>query len=109
MAFALDGGQVPVVRFLAWFYAAVAAAVVVWTLLVDFLMRNSSTEHIAEKLFTLSDLHAFVVSELTLVGRFGGDSVLVYDQLRTLIVRQLAVRPEEVIPSARFVQDLNAD
>ena len=63
----------------------------------------------AETLVTVGALHAFVVSELTRIGRFDGDSSRVYESLRRLIVRQLGVRPEEVVPTARFVQDLHAD
>ena len=37
---------------------------------------------VAEKLFTVGDLHAFVVDELTRVCRFGGDCALVYEQLQ---------------------------
>jgi acyl carrier protein len=63
----------------------------------------------AQRLFTVGDLHAFVVAELTRIGRFNGDPARVYDQLRAIIVRQLGVRPDEVVPTARFIQDLRAD
>jgi len=66
-------------------------------------------DEVAQTLFTVGDLHAFVVAELTRIGRFGGDPTRVYDQLKAIIVRQLGVRPDEVIPTARFVQDLRAD
>jgi acyl carrier protein len=66
-------------------------------------------DEVAQKLFTVGDLHGFVVSELTRIGRFGGDSARVYEQLKEIIVRQLGVRPEEVVPGARFVRDLRAD
>lgn len=42
-------------------------------------------------------------------GRFGGDSSRVYEQVKEIVVRQLGVRPEEVVPTARFVQDLRAE
>ena len=66
-------------------------------------------DEVAETLFTVGTLHAFVISELKRTDRFGGDDALVFEQLRTLIVRQLGVKPEEVTPTARFVQDLHAD
>jgi acyl carrier protein len=64
---------------------------------------------VAETLVTVGKLHEFVVSELTRTGRFGGDSSRVYEQVKEIVVRQLGVRPEEVVPTARFVQDLRAD
>lgn len=36
-------------------------------------------------------------------------SVSVFDQIRDIIVEQLDVKPEEVTPDARFVDDLGAD
>jgi acyl carrier protein len=62
----------------------------------------------AEKMLTVGDMHAFLVSEISRLGR-KGDSELIFDQMRAIIVRQLGVRPDEVIPSARFVKDLHAD
>ncbi len=66
-------------------------------------------DEVAQTLVTVGDLQAFVVSELTRIGRFDGDSSRVYEQLKEIIVRQLGVRPDEVVPTARFVQDLRAD
>jgi acyl carrier protein len=64
---------------------------------------------VAETLVTVRKLHEFVVLELTRTGRFGGDSSRVYEQVKEIVVRQLGVRPEEVVPTARFVEDLRAD
>jgi acyl carrier protein len=38
-----------------------------------------------------------------------GDSVPVFERMRAIIVRQLGVNPDEVVPSARFVKDLRVD
>ena len=66
-------------------------------------------DNIAQTLVTVGALHAFVVAELTRLGRFDGDGDRVFLGLKRLIVHQLGVRPEEVVPTARFVQDLRAD
>jgi acyl carrier protein len=62
----------------------------------------------AEKMLTLGDMHAFLVFELKRLGR-PPDPAQVFERMRAIIVRQLGVRPDEVIPSARFVKDLHAD
>ena len=42
--------------------------------------------------------------------RKGGDQVAsVFERLRTLIVEQLGVEEQQVLPTASFVDDLNAD
>ena len=64
---------------------------------------------IAEKLLTVGELHEFVIAELIRCGRAKVDRNEVYDILRNLICSQFGVRPEEVIPTARFVEDLRAD
>jgi acyl carrier protein len=63
----------------------------------------------AAKLATVGALHGYVVAELRRQGRFGGNTEEVYGQLRHIICRQLGVRPELVLPAARFVEDLGAD
>jgi len=63
----------------------------------------------AAKLETVGLLHGYIVEELSRLGRFNGDRDGVYAQLRDLICDQLGVEPEEVMPSARFVDDLGAD
>ena len=65
-------------------------------------------DHIAEKLFTVRSLHNFVVSELQRVGK-PRDADLVFAELRELICDQLGIKPERVVPEARFVQDLRID
>jgi acyl carrier protein len=62
----------------------------------------------AAGLATVGDLHGYVVQALRRQGRIdSSDSV--YEQLRDIICYQLGVKPEDVIPSARFVDDLGAD
>jgi len=61
----------------------------------------------AGRILTVGELHTFVISELGRVGRplESGDA---YEQLRALISYHLGVRPEVVVPEARFVKDLGA-
>ena len=66
-------------------------------------------DSVATKMFTVGDMHAFVASELNRLGRPHSDPALVFEQLKIIIVRQLGVKPSEVIPGARFVKDLRAD
>jgi len=62
----------------------------------------------AARLVTVGDLHAYVVEALRRQGRIeSNDSI--YAQLRDIICDQLGVKPVEIIPSARFVDDLGAD
>ena len=63
----------------------------------------------AETLTTVGKLHVFVVEELIRLKRQNVDPDTVYDQIRNIICIQLGVKPEAVTPSARFVQDLDAD
>jgi acyl carrier protein len=65
-------------------------------------------DQIAETLFTVGSLHEFVLLELRRLGR-GRDEEVVFAELRELICDQLGVRPERVVPEARFVQDLKMD
>jgi acyl carrier protein len=63
----------------------------------------------AEKLVTVGALHEFVVAELIRLDRPNINRDIAYDLLRNVICMQLGLNPEQVIPSARFVQDLHAD
>lgn len=62
----------------------------------------------ASGLVTVELLHEHVV---LLLGSKGGkvNSDKVFDQVRALIVEQLGVSPDDVVKSARFVQDLKID
>jgi acyl carrier protein len=64
---------------------------------------------VAANIFTVGALNEFIVAELNRLQRPDVNKDIVYDLLRNIIVIQLAVKPEEVIPSARFIQDLHAD
>lgn len=61
------------------------------------------------RLMTVGELHAFVVEELIRLRDPDVNPQIVYNTLRNIICFRLGVPPEEVIPSARFVQDLHAD
>jgi acyl carrier protein len=63
----------------------------------------------ATNMLTVGEMHTFVVSELNRLGKPHVDPVVIFEHLQRIIVRQLGVRPSEVIPSARFVKDLRAD
>ena len=63
----------------------------------------------AQKMLTVGDLHAFLLVELRRLGRANTDPIVVYDELRTIVVKQLGVKPSAVVPEARFVKDLGAD
>jgi acyl carrier protein len=66
-------------------------------------------DEIATKIFTVGDMHAFLVSELNRHGASTVDEDVVYASLREIICYHAGVDPEEVVPSARFVQDLRLD
>lgn len=63
----------------------------------------------AERLFTVGDLHGFVVAELRRAGRADPDDAAVFARLRGIICRQVGVEPEAVVPTARFAKDLGID
>ena len=64
---------------------------------------------VAEKLYTVGDLHSFVVSEMRRLGRPAVDPERLYSELRGLICKHLGVKPDAVVPEARFVKDLGAN
>jgi acyl carrier protein len=63
----------------------------------------------ASTLVTVGMLHSWVVNELGRLNRPNVDSTIVFNELRDLICRQLGVKPDRVVPEARFVQDLHID
>lgn len=65
-------------------------------------------DDIAETLGTVGRLHSFVISELERVGN-PRDAAVVFAELRELICDRLGIKPERVVPEARFVQDLHID
>lgn len=62
----------------------------------------------ASRLAVLGDMHAYLVQALRLQGD-APDQNEVWEKLRTIVVEQLGVEPEQVIPSAHLVFDLKAD
>jgi len=62
----------------------------------------------AEKMFSVGDMHAYLESELKRLGR-ESDSAAILERMRAIIVRQLGVSTDVVVPTATFAKDLNAD
>ena len=62
----------------------------------------------AEKLVTVGLLRDFIVAELERQGRPEAAEV-VYMKLRRIVVDRTGVQESEVVPDARFVEDLHLD
>jgi acyl carrier protein len=65
-------------------------------------------DHTAAHFFTVGDLRNYVIEQL----RARGDSPVeaeVWEKLREIVVEQLGVGPEQVVPAASFVEDLGMD
>lgn len=62
----------------------------------------------AEMMMTVGDMHAFLIAELKRLGRESNPAEI-FEQLRAIIVRQLRIKPEKVVLSARFGKDLHLD
>ena len=62
----------------------------------------------ASKIVTVGDLHLIIVRLLEAQGE-EPDADQVFGQLKEIIVEQLGVKPDEVVPTARFVDDLKCD
>jgi acyl carrier protein len=73
------------------------------------LFGISIPDEVAEHIFTVGQLRDFIVEQQTKRGVHNVNGEIVFDQLRTLISHHLAVKPEEVVPHARFIEDLRAD
>jgi acyl carrier protein len=65
-------------------------------------------DRVAETLTTVGHLHGFVVAGLERAAR-PRDAAAVFTELRQLICDQAGIAPEQVVPQARFVQDLFMD
>lgn len=63
----------------------------------------------AARMITVGDLQAFIVVELRRLGHPVVDAEGVFGRLREIICRQLGVKPDAVVPTARFVKDLDVD
>ena len=79
------------------------------TLSVEQTFQIDIPDSVAGNIRTVGDLHEFVVSELIRLNRPNINRDIVFDLLRNLICIQLGVKPDEVIASARFIEDLRAD
>jgi acyl carrier protein len=62
----------------------------------------------AEKMERVGDMFQFISRTLRARGEATDDAVI-WKRLRDVIVEQLAVAPEDVIPSAHFIRDLKMD
>jgi acyl carrier protein len=78
-------------------------------LAVERVFGIEISDEVAGKISTVGELHEYVVAELTRLGRPNLNPEITYDLLRNVICFQLGVKPEEVVPNARFVQDLDAN
>ena len=65
-------------------------------------------DHVAETLFTVGNLHGFIVAELSRIGRRQNPEC-VFVELRQLICDQFGIKPERVVADARIVKDLGID
>jgi acyl carrier protein len=63
----------------------------------------------AAAIFTVGDMHAFLVSEQSRLGRSDLNEEGIYAKMRDIICHQTGVKADEVVPKARFVQDLRLD
>jgi len=72
----------------------------------EFSLQIDDSE--AEKLLRVGDLFQFVLQTLRQRGETV-DEAAVWAKVKQLVVEQLGVKPEHVIPSARFIEDLRMD
>ena len=75
-------------------------------LAVEKVFNIEIPDEVAGKIFTVGELHEYVFSQLTALGRPNLNREIIYDLLRNVICFQLGVKPEKVVPNARFVQEL---
>ena len=63
----------------------------------------------AEKLVTVGKLHAYVIAALKQKGRTDLDSQTIFNELRSIISRQLGVKANDITAETHFVKDLQLD
>ena len=73
---------------------------------VEEMFEISVPDESAAQLYTVGELHGFIVQELERMQRPNVHPEIVFDQLRTIICFQLGVPPEQVLASAHFIRDL---
>lgn len=66
-------------------------------------------DEVAAKMNTVGDLHGYLCAEMKRLGRTGWGSVFVLERMTEIICRNLGIKPERVVPTARFVDDLGVD
>jgi acyl carrier protein len=63
----------------------------------------------AAKIFTVGDMHAYLVLELRRLARPDLDEEGIFARMRDIICHQTGVKPDDVVPTASFVKDLRLD
>jgi acyl carrier protein len=82
---------------------------------VELVMAVENHFHIeipdkdASQIYTVGELHAFIVNALARAGRTDVGHQQAYDDLRNIICSQLRVDPRLVRPEARIVKDFGID
>ena len=71
----------------------------------EFALEISNAD--AAKMERVGDMHAFILRTLRERGA-SPDDAEIWKRLHQIVVEQLGVRPDEVIPTARFIKDLRA-
>jgi acyl carrier protein len=77
-------------------------------LAIEDAFKIEIPDRVAPDLGTVGDMHRYILEQL----RSRGERVVeteIWNKLRDLIVDQIGVRPEEVIPTASFIEDLGMD
>jgi acyl carrier protein len=77
-------------------------------LAVEQVFSIKISDETAGNITTVGELHEYVVAELNRLGRPNVNRDVAYDLLHNVICFQFGVKPEKVVPDARFVQDLGA-
>jgi acyl carrier protein len=71
----------------------------------EFGIQIANSE--AEKILRVRDLHACIMRALQVSNPTAPiDEAVIWTRLREIVVEQLGVEPEEVVPNARFIEDL---
>ena len=82
---------------------------VVLVLAVEETFDIEIPDAVAARIYTVGALHACVVERVHVRSDVAIDPAAIFVRLRDLICKQLGVRPDDVVPGARFVEDLRAD
>lgn len=63
----------------------------------------------AENIVTVGDCHKFILKKIGNREVKSWSDKQVWEAMKNIIVSELGVKPEEVIPSAEFIKDLRID